>query len=92
MKSKLSAAAKQHKSIYRSWKYFTLSKMVNYCAAALCNNGSYQERSHNMADLSFFRFPGDGKLRKKCERFCRGADDKVKNLADPQICSLHFTK
>ena len=40
--------------------------MVNYCAVALCNNGSHQERinlswSHNMADLSFFRFPGDGK-------------------------------
>ena len=64
--------------------------MVNYCAVALCNNGSHQERinlswSHNMADLSIFRFPGDGKLRKKWERFCRGADDKFKNLTDPLL-------
>ena len=96
-KSKLTAAAKQHVSIYRSWKYFTLSKMVNYCAVALYNNTSRQERinlswSHNMADLSYFRFSGDGKLIKKWKRFCGRADDKFKNITDRRIFLPHITK
>ena len=71
--------------------------MVNYCAVALCNNGSRQERinlswSHNMADLSYFRFPSDGKLIKKWERFCGRAGDKFKNLTDPPIFLLYITK
>lgn len=45
-----------------------------------------------MVDLSYFRFPGDGKLIKKWERFCGRADDKFKNLTDPRIFLLHTTK
>ena len=55
------------------------------CCCALQQWVSNLSWSHKMADLSFFRFPGDGKLRKKWERFCRGADDKFKNLTDPLL-------
>ena len=61
--------------------------MVKYCAVAVCNNGT-----HNKPNLSYFRFPGNGKMRKKWEKFCKRADAKFKNLTDPRICSLHFRK
>ena len=61
--------------------------MVKYCAVAVCKNGS-----HNRPDLSYFRFPSDQKLRKKWETFCRRADEKFKTLADPRICSQHFSR
>ena len=61
--------------------------MVKYCAVAVCKNGS-----HNRPNLSYFRFPSDQKLRKKWETFCRRADEKFKTLADPRICSQHFSR
>ena len=61
--------------------------MVKYCAVAVCKNGS-----HNRPDLSYFRFPSDQKLRKKWETLCRGAEEKFKTLADPRICSQHFSR
>ena len=61
--------------------------MVKYCAVAVCKNGS-----HNKPNLSYFRFPSDQKLRKKWETFCRRADEKFKTLADPRVCSQHFSR
>ena len=61
--------------------------MVKYCAVAVCKNGS-----HNKPNLSYFRFPSDQKLRKKWGTFCRRADEKFKTLADPRICSQHFSR
>ena len=61
--------------------------MVKYCAVAVCKNGSLY-----WPNLSYFRFPSDQKLRKTWETFCRRADEKFKTLADPRICSQHFSR
>lgn len=61
--------------------------MVKYCAVAKCKNGS-----HKKPNLSYFHFPSDKKLRKKWETFCRRADEKFTMLADPRVCSQHFSR
>ena len=45
-----------------------------------------------MPNLSYFRFPSDQKLRKKCETICRRVNEKSKTLADPRTCSQHFSR
>lgn len=73
------------KKIQRGKIYSQLNK-VKYCAMALCKNGT-----HNKLDLSVFRFPSHQKLRKKWEVFCKRADEKLKTLKNPRICSQHFS-
>ena len=59
--------------------------MVKYCAVATCRNSS-----RNRPDLTFFSFPVDHDRRNKWAVFCKRADKKFENLADPRICSFHF--
>ena len=59
--------------------------MVKY--HAVCKSGS-----QNKPNLSYFHFPSDQKLRKKWGTFCRRADEKLTTLADPGICSQHFSR